>query len=67
VRVVGECVQLEVADDGRGVAPDTPRGFGLASMERRLMELSGSLQLEPRPPHGTLLHAEIPRLDRHPG
>jgi signal transduction histidine kinase len=64
VRVDGERVHLEVADDGCGVADDAPRGLGLASMERRLIEFGGSLQLGPRLPQGTLLQATISRLDR---
>ncbi len=43
VRVDGKGVQLRVADDGCGIAPDAPRGLGLASMERRLEEIGGSL------------------------
>jgi two-component system, NarL family, sensor kinase len=65
-RVDGECVQLSVADDGHGVADDAPRGIGLASMERRLAELGGSLALKPRRPQGTILQATIPRIDAGP-
>ena len=66
VRVDAERVYLRVADDGRGVAQDAPRGLGLASMERRLVELGGTLRLRPRRPHGTVLQAAIPRLDGTP-
>jgi signal transduction histidine kinase len=66
VRVHGERVELEVADDGIGLSDDAPRGFGLASMELRLVELGGSLSLYQREPRGTLLQAAIPRLDRQP-
>jgi two-component system, NarL family, sensor kinase len=64
VRVDGQRVQLNVADDGRGVAAGAPRGLGLASMERRLVELGGSLTLGPRAPQGTVLEATMPRRDR---
>jgi len=57
-------VQLNVADDGRGVVAGAPRGLGLASMERRLVELGGSLTLGPRAPQGTVLEATMPRRDR---
>jgi len=67
VRVDKKRVKVEIADDGRGVPADAPRGFGLASMEKRLSELGGSLQLAPRLRRGTLLTAGIPRLDRRPG
>jgi signal transduction histidine kinase len=67
VRADGTRVHLEVADNGRGVADDAARGFGLASMERRLAELGGSLEVGPRVPQGTLLRATIPRDDRKAG
>jgi signal transduction histidine kinase len=67
VRADSTRVHLEVADNGRGVADDAARGFGLASMERRLVELGGSLEVGPRVPHGTLLKAAIPRDDRKAG
>jgi signal transduction histidine kinase len=71
MRVDSERVQLRVADDGRGVPEHAPRGLGLASMERRLAELGGTLRIRPRRPRGTLLQATIPRQDaassRDPG
>jgi signal transduction histidine kinase len=67
VRADGTRVHLEVADNGRGVADDAVRGLGLASMERRLVELGGSLEIGPRVPQGTLLKATIPRDDRKAG
>jgi signal transduction histidine kinase len=66
VRVDGERVHLQVADDGRGIPEDAPRGLGLASMERRLVELGGALHLRPRRPRGTVLRATLPRLDAVP-
>ena len=67
VSVDAERVQLRVADDGRGVAPGAPRGLGLASMERRLVELGGMLRLRARRPCGTVLLASVPRYDRDAG
>jgi two-component system sensor histidine kinase UhpB len=64
MRVDAERVQLRIADDGRGIAPGAPRGLGISSMERRLVELGGSLQLRPRRPRGTVLLASMPRRDR---
>jgi len=62
-RVDAEQVYLRVSDDGRGVAEDAPRGLGLASMERRVVEIGGTLRMRPRRPHGTVLLASIPRHD----
>ena len=66
VRVDGEHVQLRVADDGRGMLLHAPSGIGLASMERRLVELGGSLALKPRRPQGTIVQATVPRTDAEP-
>ena len=63
LRVDAERVHLRVADDGRGIAADAPRGLGIASMERRLTELGGSLRIRPRRPRGTVLLTSTPRRD----
>ena len=57
---VGETLRLEVADDGRGVAPDARAGVGLTSMRERATELGGSFRLAARPGGGTLLRVELP-------
>lgn len=38
---------VRVEDDGIGIAPDAPRGIGLRSMRERVIELGGSLRIEP--------------------
>ena len=63
LRVDAERVHLRVADDGRGIAADAPRGLGIASMERRLTELGGSLRIRARRPRGTVLLTSTPRRD----
>ena len=63
VRVREQHVYLRVLDDGRGVGKRPPRGFGFASMERRLDEIGGSLRIRPRRPKGTIVEATVPRLD----
>jgi len=63
VRVREQQVYLRVLDDGRGVGERPPHGFGLASMERRLDEIGGSLRIRPRRPKGTIVEATVPRLD----
>jgi two-component system NarL family sensor kinase len=51
---------LEVCDDGRGVAPDSRPGVGLASMQERAAEVGGwcSVAAQPR---GTRVVAHLPR------
>jgi signal transduction histidine kinase len=51
---------VEVADDGRGVDPDSPMGVGLLSMEERAGELGGSCRVLSRPGGGTLVRAVLP-------
>ena len=51
---------VEIADDGRGVDPDSPMGVGLLSMEERAAELGGSCSVLPRPGGGTLVRAVLP-------
>jgi signal transduction histidine kinase len=56
----GADLAVEVADDGRGVAPDSPVGVGLLSMEERAAELGGRCRVEARPGGGTLVTALLP-------
>jgi signal transduction histidine kinase len=61
--VTVECnhqLRLRVEDDGVGVAADAPRGVGLRSMHERVIELGGSLRIEPRSPRGTTVLASFP-------
>jgi signal transduction histidine kinase len=61
VRAGGEVVELEVADDGRGLAAGRTAGVGLASMSERAAELGGSCSVGPGRSGGTRVHAVIPR------
>ena len=63
VRIDDRRVHLRVHDDGCGVGADTPRGFGFASMERRIDEIGGSLKIRRRKPRGTVVVASVPRID----
>lgn len=64
-RTPGE-VQLEVADDGRGLDPARLRvapldgHIGLASATERVEALDGRLEIAAEPGHGTLVRARIP-------
>ncbi|HET7036864.1 MAG TPA: histidine kinase [Thermomicrobiaceae bacterium] len=50
---------LEVADDGRGIAPEKRLGVGLLSMRERAEELGGRLTIESGP-GGTTVRAVLP-------
>jgi len=52
-------VRLEVSDDGRGIAPGTPRS-GLDNVALRASLLGGSLDVEPRATGGTLVTWRVP-------
>jgi signal transduction histidine kinase len=51
---------VRVEDDGVGIAADAPHGVGLRSMRDRVIELGGSLGVEPRRPRGTVVIARFP-------
>jgi two-component system sensor histidine kinase UhpB len=51
---------LILSDDGKGMAPATPKGFGLTAMSERVRSLGGSCVIESSPSHGTTVHVEIP-------
>jgi signal transduction histidine kinase len=55
----GPHLQLEIADDGRGLPPDQPRGLGLTNMKDRVAVLGGSLEIESRPGQGTRVIARV--------
>jgi signal transduction histidine kinase len=62
VRRVGDAIELSVADDGVGFAPEaaTGGGFGLAGMRERVELAGGQLDLAPRGGGGTVVHARLP-------
>ncbi len=51
---------LILSDDGRGIDPDTPKGFGLTTMSERVRSLGGSCVIESAPSKGTTVQVEIP-------
>jgi two-component system, NarL family, sensor histidine kinase UhpB len=51
---------LCIGDDGKGIAPETAKGFGLTTMTERVRSLGGSCTIESAPLKGTMLHIEIP-------
>src|SRR5262245_42010747 len=60
LRRLGEGVELEVADDGRGFAfEESERGLGIAGMRERALQLGAELTLESRPNQGTTVRLRI--------
>jgi signal transduction histidine kinase len=54
-------VAVDVRDDGAGFDPARSRpGFGLVAMRQRITALSGTLQVESEPGHGTAVSACVP-------
>ena len=61
--VTGRGLELEIADDGRGFAPDARRGsdaLGLVGMEERALALGGRLELRSALGEGTLVRLTCP-------
>jgi signal transduction histidine kinase len=55
-----EQVEIEISDDGVGVAATTIPGFGLSGMKERAMAAGGLVTVEPRLGGGTTVRACIP-------
>jgi two-component system sensor histidine kinase UhpB len=53
-------LSLTLSDDGKGIAPATPKGFGLTTMTERVRSLGGTCEIESAPAKGTIIHVEIP-------
>jgi signal transduction histidine kinase len=57
-------VALDVRDDGIGFDPARPvagaGGFGLVALRERVEQLSGSVQVESEPGHGTAVSVRVP-------
>jgi two-component system sensor histidine kinase UhpB len=53
-------IELTVSDDGCGIAPAAPKGFGIAGMRERVEGLGGSLTVEPAAGGGTWVRIAIP-------
>ena len=56
----GPSVEIDVVDDGVGIAAAAPRGVGLTAMHERAAELGGSVRLSPNRPRGTRVHVMLP-------
>jgi signal transduction histidine kinase len=60
LRLVDGALEVEVADDGRGLEPARRAGVGLASMRERATELGGSYVVEGIDGGGTRVVARLP-------
>ena len=52
-------LELDVADDGRGLPPDAPAGVGITAMRERAAELGGTLRVDSGTA-GTRIVARLP-------
>jgi signal transduction histidine kinase len=57
-------LELEIEDDGVGVAEDRDAGVGMSSMRERAEELGGTLTVEPLPEGGTRVLSRLPLSQR---
>jgi signal transduction histidine kinase len=53
-------VEVEVVDDGRGLAQEQTGGHGLAGMRERVDSYSGTMTAGPAPDGGWRVHARLP-------
>jgi two-component system, NarL family, sensor histidine kinase UhpB len=53
-------LRLTLSDDGKGIDPATPKGFGLTTMSERVKSLDGSCVIESEREKGTTIRVEIP-------
>jgi two-component system sensor histidine kinase UhpB len=52
-----------VRDDGRGVAPGAPPGFGIRGMQERVEGLGGRFTIESASGGGTCVRVAVPLLE----
>jgi signal transduction histidine kinase len=60
--VTNDHLQIEIVDNGIGIAEDYRAGVGLTSMRERTDELGGTFAIVPIQPHGTRLSISLPLL-----
>ena len=53
-------LHLTIRDNGRGIAPGTPMGFGMRGMQERVQGLGGSYTIGPAKEGGTVVEIAIP-------
>jgi len=66
----GGMLQVEIEDDGRGIAPEDlarPRSLGLKGMRERVHHLGGAVEIGRAPRGGTRIALRLPRQPAAPG
>jgi signal transduction histidine kinase len=58
--VTGNCLQIEVSDDGAGFDAVNGHGTGLTNIRDRVEALGGRLRIDSRPRGGTRVRAQLP-------
>lgn len=53
-------IVLSLADNGKGITPSTPIGFGLRTMRERVRAQGGTFFVAPNAPVGTIINITIP-------
>jgi signal transduction histidine kinase len=61
LRDLGGTVELEVRDDGSGMAKGGQPGIGMLTMRERVELLGGTFEYRSRPSHGVVVKARLPR------
>lgn len=61
LQTIAEGIQLEIADDGIGFAPDVPTGQGLRNMATRAREIGGHLRTISSPGQGCRILIIVPQ------
>lgn len=51
---------VTIEDDGRGISPNAPLGYGLTGIRERVRALGGEMKITPERPTGTKLEIRIP-------
>lgn len=62
LHVQARLLELEIEDNGCGLAPARRTGVGLASMRERAEELGGTCEVRQAPLGGTCVHVRLPTL-----